>query len=198
MVAAMDASIPESVRRWMRSTDDPWNACKRADWFVYVARHQGCPVRHIAQALARHMPPILGPAELRALTEPLRELAAACASGERPDQALEETIRLEVRPRIVDWNVARQFHGPSVPEGIPRRATAAEEPVRQSANATLRLWKVLESDDASEEWPVLVLVAQYIVSCRSGSNALYNHVDAEGDQGLCDALRAELHRLGRA
>lgn len=199
----MDASIPESVRQWMRSTDDPWNTCERADWFVYVAHHQGYPVRHIAQALARHLPPIPDPAELRDLTEPLRELAAACASGERPRAVLEETIRLEVRPRIVDWNVARQFHGPSVPESIPRRATVAEEPVRASANATLRIWRVLESDDAGEKaWPGLVLVAQYLMFCRTGQAPLYNHVEADAafttDRGLCDALRVELHRLGRA
>ncbi len=199
----MDRSIPEPVRQWMLSVDDPWKACERADWFIHVARHRGCTPRHVVQALARNMPPLRAPPDLRAMTEAIRELIAQCASGEHPSSALEARLRVEVRPRLTGWNVARQYHGQSVPEGIPRPATASEEPVRTSANAALRLRKALDVDGSGDDvWAPLVLVAHYIVFERAGSgrNPLYNHVEAaplstseaETHRHLCDALRAEL------
>ena len=192
----------------MRSIDDPWTACERADWFIYVARRRGCLARHVVQALARHMPPVRGPSELREMVEPLRELIARCASGERPSLALQQQIRNGVRPRLTDWNVARQYHGTSVPEGISARATPSEEPLRASANAALRLRKALDDGTGEEPWVALVLVAQHIVFDRAGGgrSPLYNHVEAdalparevEAHRHLCDALRAELSAIGSA
>jgi hypothetical protein len=177
----MDPLAPERVSQWIRSVEDPWNACERADWFIYVARHHGCRVPHVVQALARNVPPIQGPTDLRDMIEPLRELIAACASGERPSPALDEQLRTKVRPRVIDWNVARQYQGPSAPEGIPARAAPSEEAARASANAALRLRKALDLDGTSDEpWAVLALVALYIAFDRGGSgrNPLHNHVEA--------------------
>lgn len=204
----MHTSAPEPVKRWMRSVEDPWLACERADWFLYVARDRSCLVRDVAQALARRMPPLDVPPELRELDGPLRELLLACTSGEAASPALDRKIRAIVRPRLVDWNIARQFHGPVVPEGIPERATPREEPVRGWANAVLRLQKSLELDSTSDEpWAVLGLVAQYIVFERAGSSLtpLHNHVEielrpareAEAHRHLCDALRADLSEARR-
>lgn len=198
----MQPSIPSAVARWLQSTDDSWKSCERADWFVYVACLRGRPVRDVARALARNMPPVVGPAELQVVTEPLRELLAACASGQRPSVSVEEAIRRVVRPRLLEWNIARQYHGSVVPLGIPASATPAEEPLRRSATAALRLWNVVDSGDASDEaWPALALVAQFIVFERAGCDRspLYNHADHEASarelelhRALCDALRAEL------
>jgi hypothetical protein len=207
MAATMDTSAPEPLKQWIRSVEDPWDACERADWFIYVARNRGCAARHVVRALARNMPPLQGPPKLGEMSEPLRELIAACASGEPPSPALEAQIKANVRPRLIDWNVALQYHGPSVPEGVPRRATPSEEPVRAWANAALRLQKGLDLDATKDEpWVVLVLVAQYIVFDRAGSglNPLHNHVEAdarstrevEAHRQVCDALRTELSTMG--
>src|SRR5438067_4804325 len=106
-------SIPDAVLRWMRSERDPWANCARADWFIYVARHHGYSIRHVVQALARNLP-TLQEHEPREMVLPLRELVARCAAGERPSSTLEEQIRRDVRPRLVDWNIARQYHGVSL------------------------------------------------------------------------------------
>jgi hypothetical protein len=200
----MDRWVPESVQRWLHSTDDPWSSCERADWFIFVARDRECSVRSVVRALARNMPPIRDAADLEELTEPLRELIAACASAGAPSAALEETIRATLQPRITDWNIAHQY--PSIrqplPEGV-RRATPAEEPVRASANAALRLWRALKPNAESERvWPPLALVAQHIVFERASSsrNPLYNLIDFDAasererdvHREICEALRSEL------
>lgn len=201
--------MPEAVRQWMSSATDPWRACERADWFIYVSHHHGYPARHLVQALARNMPPFQGPPELGQMIGPLRELIAECSVGNELSPALEEQIRSSVRPQLIDWNVARQSHGMSTPDGIPRRASTSEEPVRAWANAALRLRKALGADATNDEsWADLVLVAQYIVFERAGSgrSPLYNHVNAqarsprevETHRHLCDSLRAELSALGDA
>lgn len=195
----MDTSPPEPVKQWMRSVDEPWKACERADWFIYVAREHGYSVRQVVQALARTMAAIPGPAELRDVIEALRELTEVCASGRRPSPALEEQLRVNVRPRLIDWNVALQYqHAEEVPDGIPRRATLAEEPVRQWANAALRLRTALELDGASmEPWAVLTLVAQYVVFVRADTSAVRSTRELdEAHRHVSDALRAELLSIG--
>jgi hypothetical protein len=117
---------------------------------------------------------------------------------------LDGQIRVNVRPRVIDWNVARQYHGTSAAAGIPRRATLSEEPVRASANAAFRLRKALDGT-GDEPWALLVLVAQYIVFERvgGGGTPLYNHAEteavstreAEAHRSVCGALRAELSAL---
>lgn len=189
----MSASPPEPVKNWMRTVADPWMACERADWFIYVAHHQGCSLRSVVRALARNMPPLQSSADLHDLTEVLCALNAVFATGALPDAAMEEQLRVRVRPRLVDWNVALQYeYAAEVPDGIPPRATPAEEPVRQWGNAALRLRDALELDGTSiESWTVLTLVAQFIVFVRAGrcERALAN-------RELCNALRTELTANG--
>lgn len=157
------------------------------------------------------MPEVDHPPAYREMAQAVFALIATYASGDEPNPALEEQIRLRVKPQLIDWNLGRTQarlarHGASTPEGFPEPPPKATAALHETTNAALRLHhaaKLHRSGD--EQWhAVLTLVALHIVGHHlGGGSPLYNHVETEDVLGaaasvhetLCAKLRAELNAI---
>lgn len=204
-------ALPDAMKRWMRSANDPWIDCERADWLIYVAHARDVKARTLIAALARCLPRAEVPPELLDVAKTIDDLVTVLASLMDVSDALADEVRTRLVPQVSDWNHGRSYgvlarSGAETPDGFPLPPSAEVEPLRTRANAVLRLKRAGELHQRGDEqwYALLALVALHIVFQQlGGGSPLYNHVEMEelssdevaAHERVCRELRTELDAL---